>query len=50
MEDETERAVLIKDSDTWVQAGLARARNVRQSGRQDTGLALALQNDSLGIS
>lgn len=44
MENETgapsEEAVLIKDSDTWVQAELPRTRNVRQSGRKDTGLAL----------
>lgn len=32
-----------KDSDTWVQAGLTRTRNVRQSGRKDTGLALHLK-------
>lgn len=35
-----EGALLMKDSNTSVQAGLIRAQNVSQSGRKDTDLAL----------
>ena len=51
MENETgapaEGALFMKDSDTWVQAGLTRVQNVNQSGRKDTGLALHETNDAV---